>query len=216
MKIDIDHVWTVDGDPLGIRHELELDGDHVIARDVGIKHGRVHGTAHERRVTLIQAVHVLLNATAAELEAIENRFIEDTPRPEEPWCATPAQKQRLREAIRARQAEGETREPTSDAPTRWTGSGPRKYPSRGLGPGRTSPLDCAHCGLSCGPSGEDPCIENLPGAMNACCGHGDPEEAYIQFSPTHRIGGQEAWDRQQAMKAADPMPLGGRTEGSDS
>ena len=40
--------------------------------------------------------------------------------------------------------------------------------------------------------------------MNACCGHGTPEHAYIQFSPTERIGGLAAFERMQQMKAADP------------
>jgi len=28
----------------------------------------------------------------------------------------------------------------------------------------------------------DPCLGKLPGVINACCGHGKPEEAYIMFS----------------------------------
>ncbi len=67
------------------------------------------------------------------------------------------------------------------------------------GRGRINPLHCAHCDRTCGPSDDDPCIEALPGVMNACCGHGKPENAYVQFSPTHRIGGQEAFDWQQKM-----------------
>lgn len=27
----------------------------------------------------------------------------------------------------------------------------------------------------------DPCLGKLPGVMNACCGHGNPKDAYIQF-----------------------------------
>ena len=97
------------------------------------------------------------------------------------------------------------KEQLSTKPTRWKGSGSRKYPNRGMSPGRSSPVDCAHCGLSCSPSGDDPCIENLPNVMNACCGHGKPEDAYVQFSPTHWVGGTEALAIMQGMKAADPM-----------
>ena len=28
----------------------------------------------------------------------------------------------------------------------------------------------------------DPCLGNLPGVDNACCGHGVPEQAYIRFT----------------------------------
>lgn len=31
---------------------------------------------------------------------------------------------------------------------------------------------CPHCGQA--RMGHDPCISNLPGVVNACCGHGDP------------------------------------------
>lgn len=42
---------------------------------------------------------------------------------------------------------------------------------------------CGHCGLyGSSNSGEpDPCLGMLPGVTNACCGHGDPDEAYICF-----------------------------------
>lgn len=29
--------------------------------------------------------------------------------------------------------------------------------------------------------GHDHCLGTLPGVMNACCGHGDVTEAYVQF-----------------------------------
>lgn len=43
---------------------------------------------------------------------------------------------------------------------------------------------CKQCGLVFEGSniGEpDPCLGNLPGVTNACCGHGVPDEAYICF-----------------------------------
>lgn len=60
--------------------------------------------------------------------------------------------------------------------------------------------DCGHCHLPNRDDGHDPCLGELPGVMNACCGHGKPEEAYIQFSPTRDIRGVAAFDRQQEMK----------------
>lgn len=42
---------------------------------------------------------------------------------------------------------------------------------------------CGHCGLY-GNSSEgkpDPCLGDLAGVTNACCGHGTPSEAYICF-----------------------------------
>ena len=66
--------------------------------------------------------------------------------------------------------------------------------------GRINPDDCAHCGLTCGPSDDDPCIESLPGVMNACCGHGRPEDAYIQFSATRSLRGSAAFEMQRAIR----------------
>ncbi len=41
---------------------------------------------------------------------------------------------------------------------------------------------CGYCGLSF-IIDADPCLYGLiPGAKNACCGHGIPKEAYIQYS----------------------------------
>ena len=43
---------------------------------------------------------------------------------------------------------------------------------------------CGRCGQP-GPSGRadlDPCLSVLPGVDNACCGHGNRSESYIQFT----------------------------------
>lgn len=42
---------------------------------------------------------------------------------------------------------------------------------------------CGHCGLPNTPEGHDGCLGTIPGAINACCGHGDPEQAYVQYAP---------------------------------
>ena len=41
---------------------------------------------------------------------------------------------------------------------------------------------CGFCGKANTPDGHDGCIGHLPGVMNACCGHGEPSAAYIQFA----------------------------------
>jgi hypothetical protein len=44
---------------------------------------------------------------------------------------------------------------------------------------------CAVCGAIFQGSdvgGPDPCLGDLPGVDNACCGHGVPSQAYIRFT----------------------------------
>lgn len=49
---------------------------------------------------------------------------------------------------------------------------------------------CGVCKRMRNANGDDPCIEKLPGGvMNACCGHGVTEEAYIQFYGGNRVHG---------------------------
>lgn len=45
---------------------------------------------------------------------------------------------------------------------------------------------CGFCGLHNTPEGHDGCLGTLPGVKNACCGHGNPNEAYIQFEDSPR------------------------------
>jgi hypothetical protein len=40
---------------------------------------------------------------------------------------------------------------------------------------------CPQCGDLPGPSGHDPCIDQLEGVEFACCGHGIPADAYVAF-----------------------------------
>ena len=42
--------------------------------------------------------------------------------------------------------------------------------------------ECGHCGLSNTPEGHDACLGTLPGVSNACCGHGDVSQAYVQLT----------------------------------
>jgi len=51
---------------------------------------------------------------------------------------------------------------------------------------------CGHCGKKCNDDGHDNCIVNLLGVKNACCGHGDISDAYIQFDDGRYISGAAA------------------------
>jgi hypothetical protein len=44
-------------------------------------------------------------------------------------------------------------------------------------------MECNHCEIPATTEGHDGCLGTLPcNVKNACCGHGNPELAYIQFS----------------------------------
>jgi len=52
---------------------------------------------------------------------------------------------------------------------------------------------CVKCGKGPTKEGHDGCIGTLPGSiMNACCGHGNDNQAYIQYWGGRRIAGAEA------------------------
>lgn len=61
---------------------------------------------------------------------------------------------------------------------------------------------CIKCGLVPTPEGHDGCLETLNEAivMNACCGHGDDEIAYIQYWDGKCIRGKEAIKLQCSLK----------------
>lgn len=43
--------------------------------------------------------------------------------------------------------------------------------------------DCQSCGMSFVPGEEpDPCLGELPGVLEACCGHGRLEKGYVMFT----------------------------------
>jgi len=51
---------------------------------------------------------------------------------------------------------------------------------------------CGHCGKMSTKEGHDGCLGTLPDVMNACCGHGVANDAYIQFSHGRAVHGKEA------------------------
>lgn len=52
--------------------------------------------------------------------------------------------------------------------------------------------ECGYCGLHNTPEGYDGCIGEVKGAINACCGHGSKEEAYVQYPSGIIYSGEHA------------------------
>lgn len=53
---------------------------------------------------------------------------------------------------------------------------------------------CGECGEMQTKEDYDPCIGKLENVMNACCGHGVVDDAYIQYNDKTCIRGKEAID----------------------
>ena len=51
---------------------------------------------------------------------------------------------------------------------------------------------CGHCEKENTKEGHDGCLGILPNIMNACCGHGNIAEAYVQFDKNKTIRGGDA------------------------
>lgn len=52
---------------------------------------------------------------------------------------------------------------------------------------------CAKCKKGPTIEGHDGCLGTLPGQiMNACCGHGNDKQAYVQYFDGKRIAGDDA------------------------
>jgi len=51
---------------------------------------------------------------------------------------------------------------------------------------------CGECGLYRGDNDHDPCISDLPKVLNACCGHGDTEDAYVMMEDRECFYGEDA------------------------
>lgn len=62
---------------------------------------------------------------------------------------------------------------------------------------------CGNCGKHTAANEHDICISNLPGVMNACCGHGNDDSAYIQFWDKKEIRGKQARKIQLELLASD-------------
>ena len=65
--------------------------------------------------------------------------------------------------------------------------------------------DCGHCGKSDTIDGHDGCLGEIPDIMNACCGHGIVEDAYIQYWDGTTDDGQDALDILNQLKGKDTI-----------
>ena len=54
-------------------------------------------------------------------------------------------------------------------------------------------IRCGYCGSSKTKAGHDGCLGELPNIMNACCGHGNTDEMYIQYLNGVCVQGKEAF-----------------------
>ncbi len=52
--------------------------------------------------------------------------------------------------------------------------------------------ECGHCNLPNREDDHDACLGEIPGLMNACCGHGVDDDAYVQFSDGSVLQGDGA------------------------
>ena len=59
---------------------------------------------------------------------------------------------------------------------------------------------CGNCGKNYTEEGHDGCLGTLIGLMNACCGHGNVEEAYVQFWDGEIVTGEDAKIIQDILK----------------
>lgn len=56
---------------------------------------------------------------------------------------------------------------------------------------------CGHCGKQNTKAGHDGCLGTLARVMNACCGHGEDREAYIQYLDGSDTRGEAAVQKMQ-------------------
>lgn len=68
LSIEVPNVWTIDGLPSGVVHELELDGATLTVRDLRTGPHGERGLGQEASLPFVQAVHILLNLTPDERE----------------------------------------------------------------------------------------------------------------------------------------------------
>lgn len=79
---------------------------------------------------------------------------------------------------------------------------PQEYTSEDAGSGQYG--ICAKCKKGPTNQGHDGCLGTLDGPiMNACCGHGNDSQAYIQYWGGDRIGGSEAIAEQKVLIASN-------------
>lgn len=65
-----------------------------------------------------------------------------------------------------------------------------------------NPRPCGYCGLVNTDDGHDGCLGELQGVMNACCGHGQVDIAYLQYWDGSAIYGKRAVEEIGRLKAS--------------
>lgn len=63
-----------------------------------------------------------------------------------------------------------------------------------------NPRDCGNCNKPDTKEGHDPCLGTLIGLRNACCGHGETDEAYVQFIDGKCVRGKDALNIVEILK----------------
>lgn len=61
------------------------------------------------------------------------------------------------------------------------------------GIGGTPGTKCETCKKEYTEEGHDGCLGTLIGLMNACCGHEERSQAYVQFWDGEYVRGEDAW-----------------------
>ena len=73
-------------------------------------------------------------------------------------------------------------------------------------PVETEQRKCGYCGNDDrNEKGHDKCIENLRGVANACCGHGKPDEAYIQYCNGDILRGEKAIEKIKQLRLKESV-----------
>lgn len=58
---------------------------------------------------------------------------------------------------------------------------------------------CGHCGEFNTKEGHDGCLGTLPNVMNACCGHGQVRDCYVQYDDGRLLYGKDAQEAQSSL-----------------
>lgn len=67
-----------------------------------------------------------------------------------------------------------------------------RYSADGVAVPDDAERDCGHCGKSSTSEGHDGCLGTMPGVVNACCGHGRDDEAYVVTDTGNDVRGEAA------------------------
>lgn len=57
-----------------------------------------------------------------------------------------------------------------------------------------SKRECGRCHRPPTAGDHDACLGELPGVMNACCGHGTIDDAYVQLNDKSILRGNAVWE----------------------